>query len=97
MPVFELTVVLITGLSFPMDIYPSDSILDLKQRIEARTGHHPDVQRLIYLGRSVEEGRDASDYNMRKDTKLHVVLRLRGQAKEIPKTPLCNNKYVKLN
>ena len=96
MSVFHLTVVLTTGLSFLLKIYPSDSFRDIKERIAVRMGYPAEKQRLIYLGRGVCEDRSVSDYNVRKDTKLNVVLRIRSQTNETHKAPQCNNKYVKI-
>ena len=93
---FQLTVVLVTGVSFFLDIYPSDSFQDIKERIALMTGYSAENQRLIYLGRAVCEDRSLSDYNVRKDTKLYVVMRLTGLANETRKTPQSKNKYVKI-
>lgn len=71
-------VVLMHGSSIAFDVWRSDTIGSLKTMFYCKRGVPPDLQRLIFGGKELEDGRTLGDYNIQNESHLYQVLRLRG-------------------
>ena len=81
---FQIYVKTLMGTTYTLDVNQGNTIYQVKEMVQTETGVSPARQRLIFAGKVLEDGRTLGDYNIQKETTLHLVFRLTAGNGKLP-------------
>jgi hypothetical protein len=88
---------LLTGKTITLEVEPSDSIEKSKEKSKIKKEFLQINKDLIFAGNNLKMEEHLADYNIQKESTLHLVLRLRGGMQIFVKTLTGKLSLLKLN
>lgn len=82
----HIFITMLSGRSITMEVDPQDTVLNIKAKIQDKEGVRPEDQRLLFKGKQLEDECTVDDYQIEKNSTLHLVMRLRGGMQIFVKT-----------
>jgi hypothetical protein len=61
-----------------LDVDPEIRVHELKEKIQYKEGIPAQEQRLIFSGKTLEDGQTLEDYSIQRDSTIHLVFFVRG-------------------
>ena len=74
----QIFVRVMCGKTITLEVEESTTLQEVMDMLQGKSGVPPDEQRLVFVRKQLEPGRTLADYNIQKESTLHLVLRLRG-------------------
>lgn len=74
MTVMQIFVKTLTGKTITLEVEPNDSIEAIRAKIQEKEEIPPANQKLVFSGIELEDGKTLSDYNIQKESTLHLMI-----------------------